>query len=243
MKHLLINGCSYGHTWKNYDQLADKLGAELTTNISCNGSSNERIFRTTFEYVLANPTVDFVIIMLTFYNRFEAPWAVKKGAVEGSWISYSHNGILSDHELTTEYQQAEHKLRKYIETRAVYDTDMIYIEKLIIGLIMLTSWLDSRSIKYCVVNMGENLIKHAVDTNRFDTRKISLLRENKRIIDIENFLANEWMYNQGAVIRESEIAMFAAMGATADPKWVHYDLDGYTMLNNFLYNYINENCL
>ena len=237
MNHLLINGCSYAHTWKNYKDLADRLQAKTVINFGQCGSSNDRILRTTFEYILNNPQTDFVIIMLTFETRAEAAWAVNLGDEEGSWVSYSVSGIQPNRPLATEYNKIETALKKYIDDKAVYDSHPAHIEKLLIDIILLTTWLRSLKINYCIFNTCEHIIKTTIELNSFDMKKMDIIRKDKRIIDIENFMSNKWMYVNGAQLSKDERAI------NVNPEWGHYGNDGYTMLNDFLYNYINENCL
>jgi hypothetical protein len=74
LSKLLLNGCSYAHCWHNINELSNRLGYTESINIGLPGSSNGRIFRSTLEYLTAHDDVGFVVIMLTFWSRFEAPW-------------------------------------------------------------------------------------------------------------------------------------------------------------------------
>ena len=77
MSTLFLNGCSYAHAWKNADELSTRLGYDTTVNMGLPGSSNRRIFRTTMEYLTKN-TVDFAVIMLSFFERYESPWGKER---------------------------------------------------------------------------------------------------------------------------------------------------------------------
>lgn len=238
MSKLLLNGCSYAHRWAhewyttgNISALAQRLGYDETVSLAVSGSSNARIFRTTLEYLTLNPDVDFVVIALTFYNRFEAPWASPR-PIEGRWVSYSHNGVTnreSDEHLV--YERPE--IKRYIDDRYRYDLGVEYIDALLADLIFFTGWLDAQGYKYCIINPCERL--YADDKGMFDTAKMRWIRENPKIVDIENFIANKWMHEQGAVCPEDETNL--------DPMYRHYGNDGFTMLNEFMYNYITKNCL
>ena len=229
MKHLLINGCSYATGWENYNQLADKLLVDNVSNIGRSGASNDRIFRTTTEYILDNPTVDFVIVMLTFFTRFEAPWAVDKGDQEGPWVSYSPQGINFIKDRQIENHNKQLILEKYVKDKFIYDYNANYIDKTLINLIWVTAWLEMQNINYCIFNSCEN---QWVSVKRMDQ-----VRKNKKIINLSEFMSNQWMYDNGAKIQPNEL------DKNIEPRWAHYGKDGYTLLNNFLYNYIKEHCL
>jgi len=236
VKHLLINGCSYAHCWPNYKQLGIKLNVDRVVNLARPGSSNDRIIRTTFEYVNNNLDIDFIILMLSYNARYEGPWRNNLGNEEGSWISYTPMGISmnwQDDKINVELAPIE----KYIQDKFVYDHNMTaYTEKTLINLILLTTWLDSKRINYCIFNTCDEIYDHPGFNSINSCRnKLDLLLTNKKVIDLRKFLSNQWMYDQGAVIPANQ--------TTISPMTVHYDRDGYGLLNNFLYDYIKENCL
>ena len=243
MKHLLVNGCSYAVWWKNSEQLAHRLGAEKHCNLGINASSNDRIFRSTMNYVMANPDVDFVIIMLSFMIRLEAPWSHEYLPYEGRWVSYNVNGIIGE----TKNDRMPHcknydQIQKYIQDRFVIDMSFRgseYTEKILLNLIALTGWLESRSIKYCVFNTAEDHVQHMIKTEQINQNILNEIRKNKKIIDIDNFMSNQYMIDQGAQVNTAELLNNSDMR----PLWTHFGPDGYEKLNEFLYNYITEHCL
>lgn len=232
MKHFVLNGCSYAHYWHSWNQLASRLGAETSINLARPGSSNDRILRTTFEYVLNNPQTDFVLIMLTFNARYEAPWRINRGSIEGSWLTYTPMGVTMnwrddepDIDLST--------VARYIEDKFKYDHNMAYTEKTLNHLLLLTNWFKSHNIDYCVFNTCDEVYTTA-GFNSIPTykSKLDLVAMDPNIIDLRNFISNQWMYDNGAQIPESE--------QHVEPKSVHYAADGYTMLSDYIYNYIND---
>lgn len=236
----MLNGCSYAHCWHNIHELSNRLGYTETVNIGLPGSSNGRIFRSTLEYLTVNDDVDFVVIMLTFWSRFEAPWANESAPYDGKWVSYASNGITNQIDKTrVNKSDVELKLLdQYITDRFKYDLGFEYFDKLLTELITFTGWLDSINKPYVVFNPCEHLISYTA--NNYDTKKLQWLRNNPRVIDIENWLSNQWMYDNGAVISDEERAKFQTAGIPVDPRWAHYGLDGYAKLNDFLYNYITN---
>jgi hypothetical protein len=173
--------------------------------------------------------------MLSYNARYEGPWRNNSGNEEGSWISYTPMGIAMhwrDDKVNVELAPIE----KYIQDKFVYDHNSAYTEKTLINLILLTTWLDSKHINYCIFNTCDDIYDHPGFNNIESYRnKLDLLLTNKKVIDLRKFLSNQWMYDQGAIIPTNE--------ANTHPSSVHYSDDGYELLNNFLYNYIKENCL
>jgi len=245
MNHLLINGCSYGVSWTNAHELADRLGCGKCTNLSIVGSSNDRIFRSTVNFILANPDVDFVIIMLTFVARFEAPFADRIKEYEGHWVSYQSSGIgpLAQEERMPSYKQARmDRINQYIADKFVVDVSYRlsdYTERLFINLITLTGWLDNKNIRYCIFNTAGDNLQEMIRGGQLNQDILDEIRKNKKIIDIDNFMSNQYMLDQGARINERDLVNCPAL----IPLWTHFYSDGYAKLNEFLYNYITENCL
>lgn len=240
MKHLLFNGCSYGVWWRDSLQdikLADSLEANSYTNLSKVGSSNNRIFHSTMEFILKNPNVDFVILSLTFCTRFDAPWADFKDEYDRDWVNYSPQGIFDNELLLMKNKSSVEleRIKKYVLDRMVIDSNSSYVDRHLAEIIKFSAWLDSMNINYCIFNSCEDIIKRLSSVNELGIEKLNLIKQNKKIIDIENFMSNQWMYDNGATIPDfqSDIA----------PHCVHYLADGFELLNNFLYNYIKENCL
>ena len=139
-----------------------------------------------------------------------------------------------------------HRINKFIDDKFMVDlirNNHAYVDKFFTNLIQLTGWLDSKNIKYCIFNSCESLIRHNLDMNILDKDLFETLAQNKRIIDLKNFISNQYMYEQGAIIRDEERAIFESIGLSVSPEWAHYGKDGYDILNEFLYNYITTNCL
>jgi len=240
MKHLLINGCSYGNAWqrgKKDQDIANKLNSNTFTNLSNRGSSNGRIYHSTMEFISKNPDVDFVILSLTFCHRFEGPWADVKDIYDGRWICYASHGIPPHwlNRMKGKNSAELDKINKYIQDRIILDAGIEYVNRYLENIITFSSWLDSKNIRYCIFNACEGLKNIIATEPDIEMEKISWIKENKRIIDIENFISNQWMHDNGANIPYEGLGL--------DPKIVHYDKDGYALLNDFLYSYITENCL
>ena len=217
MSKLLINGCSYTTNWSPSCQLlGNKLNFESTVNLSLSGSSNDRIFRSTLEYIFNN-SVDFVILSLTFMDRQEAPWG------KDIWTDYSPMGVMRPSELLND----EKLYTKYIQDRYRYDIDMKYTDKLLNNIITFSGWLDHKKIRYVIFSSPGEYFKNA-DFGFINQNKLIYLNKNPRIIDIENWSANQYIHDNGGTSFEQE----------GIPSGSHYTPDSYPILNNFLYDYI-----
>jgi hypothetical protein len=244
MNHLLVNGCSYGYSWTNAHELSERLGYDKCTNLSIPGSSNDRIFRSTVNFLLDNPDVDFVIVMLTFIFRFEAPLADQIQEYEGRFVSFSHSGInpMTQKQRMPSYSQTYmDRINQCVMDKFVFDvygkfTD--HSEKFLINLMLLTSWLDSKNINYCIFNTAEDDLQHYIKTQKIDQLILSEIRKNKKIIDIDNFMSNQYMLDQGCQINQRDIEEYGL-----PPLYTHFKSDGYKKLNEFLYDYITKHCL
>lgn len=231
MKKLLVNGCSYARRWSTYQDLAKQLGYQESVNIALGGGSNDRTFRTTYEYLTQNSDVDFVILKLTFFDRVEAPWGQANLPYENRWVSYAANGITNQLVKQMNKSAAEEKLiDRYIADRFRVEFDIDYLEKLMLNLTTFAGWLDSIGINYCIFNTCDIGLKEY-------TKIPHWIKRNPRIIDLNEFMSNQYIFdNNGGTIPEGETHL--------DPRHVHYyDRDNGLVLNNFLYEYITKNCL
>jgi hypothetical protein len=221
--------------------LGNRLGFDKTVNIGQSGGCNERTFRTTMDYILTNNDVSFVIIMLTFWNRLEAPWAAKPSPGEGKWLSYAANGLTEQLAGRMDKTEVERNLiDQYIIDRFRYDINEDYIDKLLMDIITLGSWLQSKGIQYCMFNTCDLRIPEFLKMPNF---KYRIVEKNPSIIDLKNFLSNQYIYANGGSIPEVEVKLAEEQNRLLQPELVHYDNHGSAILNNFLYNYISENIL
>jgi hypothetical protein len=128
-------------------------------------------------------------------------------------------------------------LDQYITDRFKYDLGFEYFDKLLTEIITFAGWLDSINMPYIMFNPCEHLFAYCKDYYNAD--KLKWLKQNPNIIDVETFLANQWMHDNGAVISEEERTKFLRAGVPVDTRWAHYGIDGYAKLNDLLYNNIN----
>jgi hypothetical protein len=238
MKRLLLNGCSYGIDYNFGTEariLGSRLGFDETVNLSQAGGSNERIFRTSVNYILEHQ-VDFVIISLTFYGRTESPWSLND-PIEGPWIS--HGGTVDynwvENVLNRPILLSKHDIDNYLKHKVLTNWTHHYCDKLITDLICFTGWLESKNIKYCIFGACD-MQYFLEDINQ---HKRQTIKSNLCIIDIENWSMNNFLYTNGGKPMDSE--------TNIPPLNCHYkhemNIDQYAKLNNFLYNHIINKCL
>jgi hypothetical protein len=220
---LLINGCSYAVRWKAdavYNQLGPDLGYTNVINLSISGSSNDSIFRRTINHIITHK-VDMVILALTFYKRQEAPWTTDR-----KWTDYSSLGIMRPDEVRDADQY-----HQYIKDRYKYDLGWQHVEKMLDDVIMFSGWLESKQIKYLIFSspIAFNLHSYNLDSIKY---KLDYIRLNPNILDLENFSANQYMYEQGGKwdIQDNQF----------DPNIRHYLPDSYLILNKFIVDYLKN---
>ena len=94
-------------------------------------------------------------------------------------------------------------------------------------LILLSSFLEQRKIKYLMFDMCNDFDeKHLVNFKGF--AKLDLIKNNKNIIDLTVFCGNRFMWNTLDVIQKQKI----------DPTAHHHNKIQYTQLEKYLLNYL-----
>lgn len=225
--NILLNGCSYGSSWgTQLGKLAEKMNYDDYVNISKPGSCNERIFRTTHDYLQKNK-VDFVLLSLTFWDRQEAPWA-SKTKTGSHWIDYSPKGIITGLDRLADIENIDCH-QKFIKSRYMYDISNSYIEKLLLDLIFFTGWLTSKKYKYLIYS-APGLLKD--ETPEYLDDLLNILRKDSRVIDPTSFSSNFYLYENGGKSPDN-----------LDPHINHYDEMSHGILANFLFNYAVKNNL
>lgn len=230
MSTLLINGCSYANRWRPRsvsDQLVSDLGYTDVVNLGISGSSNDSIFRRTINHIITHK-VDMVILSLTFYNRQEAPWANTFGDRRGDWTDYSPIGIMRPKEVPN--ADADY-FQKYIGDRYKYDMGQKYVEKMLDDVIMFSGWLESKQIKYLMFSAPKAFNLHSFNLDLLKY-KLDYIRLNSNILDLENWSANQYMYEQGG--------KWDMQDKHFDPDIRHYLPDGYLILNKFIIDHLKN---
>jgi len=204
----LLNGCSYGAAWTSFPGI----------NISIGGGSFYRSVRTTMEFCATFGNPSAVLIPITFIGRDE--YITTGGAdrlIEGPY---------------TESNSTEELRLLNIAFQMLDPIDYAAHDKFYVGIAMFSSWLEQQQIPYLMWNQCNKLEReHALD--RHAVNKLKYVTENKNIIDIFDFCANEYIHQNGGQLDDA---------STNIPQYTHYTAPEYsTILAPFLNNYIQEN--
>lgn len=211
-KTVLINGCSYAHSWNPTKWFE---GYDIVNIAEC-GGSNRRAIRTTVEWILANGNPDYVLLPITFLNRFESYYDHQKPRAE--FISIS-SGFLSSH-----------KLAPIVEEYLAYEHPSVTLDRFTTDMIMFDGFLKQRNIPYLAWNMcTPSKGMPASDVNSSLELKMDWLKNNPRIVDF-NFVGNIYLGKNGAGIDNPSEEKF-------DLETRHYDKNDYYILENFLNDY------
>lgn len=217
--NILINGCSFlsnGHYKTHFKEL---VNADVV-NLAKAGSCNRRIIRTTVDYIEQHPTVNLVILGLTFFDRQEIPILKYPKKEEGRWVSYNSRGLQgsfinrNDKLITGTYDQVD----DYIQQRYRFDINEFYLDQLYTDLRLLIGYLNSREIGLCILNMCD---KHH--------KKVSF---GKSVMPLD-FIANEFMETSGCRSPDEDKQLpFNAR---------HHFEDDVLILVEYILKYIREN--
>lgn len=230
----LLNGCSFSANYYLACHLAQRLGYDNFVSLARGGRSNRQIIRTTLEYIESNP-VKFVMLGLSMWDRYESDFLAVEPNTD-NWVNYRRQGVHDgsvDPESVfnsgTDFQDVD----VYIRNKYNYEHSMKSIDQLMCDLVMFTGYLDSRNIKYCIYNTCEtNYGKYFSTVNNFYQ---SIIQKNTRIVPLDTFISNLFLYDQGATWAEAENV------------WPnhskHYDGAHYIHLNNYLLQYLQRNGL
>jgi len=211
-KTVLINGCSYAHQW----QPTQWFEGYNIVNIAMSGGSNRRAIRTTVEWILQNGNPDYVLLPITFLNRFESYYDHEKPRVE--YISISP-GFLS-------LQTLSPVVREYM----AYEHPSVLLDRSVTDMIMFDGFLRGRNIPYLAWNMcTPSNGMPSPDVNESLQLKMSWLENNPSIVDF-NFVGNIYLGQNGARLDTP--------GEASHPlESRHYDKSDYHILEKYLNDY------
>ena len=233
MTTMFINGCSYAHAWgESSIEFGKSLGYDNVVNLGLSGGSNDRIFRTSTQYILENK-VDFAIIMLTFYSRNESAWANSIPA-EGPWLSYSDPESIEffSKRLERHLRYNLQDLKEFAKLNLLVDSAKgALCERLLATIVTFSSLMEAKKIPYLIFGSCD-MQYDDVEVPRCYVNEIS---KNKRIIDIFNWSSNKLLIESGSQGFPYEQHL--------SPILRHHFARDHQPLNNFLANYINSNDL
>lgn len=225
MSTLLVNGCSFVECWKYTYFFQNKLNCNQTVNLGKSGTSFQRTVRSTVEWIAQNGNPEWVIIPITFLHRWELSIAKKEDPIDGTW--YPLQGFDFVKENLGEFvgaDRVEALLKNYY---SIIPDIRTHWDKGFTEIILLSSFLEQRKIKYLMFDMCNNFDeKHLVGYKGFT--KLNLIKENKNIIDLFSFCGNRFMWNTLNEDEKQKIDTFAH----------HHNTVQYQYLENYLLNYL-----
>lgn len=225
MPALLVNGCSFVKCWQVTDHFQKKLNCDQTVNLGKNGTSFQRTVRSTVEWIAQNGNPEWVIIPITFLHRWELSISKRDDAIDGTW--YPLQGFDFIKENLSEFVGADRMealLKNYYsiipDIRTAWDKGFT-------EMILLSSFLEQRKIKYLMFDMCNNFEeKHIVGYLGFS--KLNLIKENKNIMDLFSFCGNIFMWGTLSDHLKNHL----------DPTAHHHNTLQYRYLENHLLNYL-----
>lgn len=211
-KTVLVNGCSYAHQWhpgkwfEGYD----------VVNIALSGGSNRRAMRTTVEWILKNGNPDYVLLPITFFNRFES--------------FFDHNLPKADYIPISFRFYANHEHGRLFEKVEAVEHPSVILDRFLTDLIMFDGFLKQRNIPYLAWNMcTPSKGMPSTDVNDVLVSKMDWLKNNPSIVDF-NFVGNIYLGENGARIASPSEAKFELEAR-------HYDKADYYILEKYLNDY------
>ena len=227
MKTLLLNGCSFGECWTPTDNFFKSLGCGEVVNISKVATSFQRTCRSTVEWIAQNGNPEFVMIPITFAHRWELAINKTEDPIDGSWFPLQRKELIDGHKNELRSDVDVGKLKNMLDLYyGSIPTINTHWDKIFTEIIMLSSFLESRSIKHLFFDMcNEFDKKHIKGCKGFD--KVKLIESNKNIVDLFNFCGNRYMWDS---LDDND---------NVDSN-THHAPEQYKHLENYLLTYINQ---
>jgi hypothetical protein len=225
MPTLLLNGCSFANIWKPSKNFLSELNCGSVVNLGKDGGSVTRAVRTTVEWVAQNGNPTFVIIPIPLASRWELSISNTDDTVDGTWYPMQVSQYIEKSKISTlvDLKKLENLAQLYYGSIPDIRT---YWDRCFTEIILLSSFLEQRSINYLMFDMCNNFdMQHLQGYNGFD--KINFIKKNKKVIDIFNFCGNKFMYDNNEQVNHKKINEFMH----------HHDNREYKKLEQYLLNY------
>jgi hypothetical protein len=228
VKTLLLNGCSFGECWTPTQDFIEALGCDTVVNLSKAGTSFQRTCRSTIEWISQNGKPNFVIIPITFAQRWELALNEDEDQIDGSWVPLQNSNFRSD-----DYKVQESSIddvKKLVDQYyKIIPTIKTYWDKMFTDIILLSGFLEQQKIPYLMWDMCNGFDKvHIKGYKAFS--KIQLIEENTRVIDIWKFCGNKHMRD----------TMEEDIKDKTDEFTHHHDAPQHRELEKYLVEYMNN---
>lgn len=219
-----MNGCSFTDIWKPSSEFVKALGCDNVVNLGIEATSFQRTVRSTIEWIAQNDKPNFVLVPITFSHRWELALNLHDKPIEGSWIPLQNSNFIRD-DIQLQGTNAKDLKKLVDDYYKVIPNIKTYYDKLFTDLILFANYLENNNINYLMFDM----------CNKFDRKdikgyqgfeKVKLIEQNKNIIDIWNFCANEYMFTT----MKSNVDI--------DRYGHHHAPEQYKQLEEYILNYI-----
>jgi hypothetical protein len=187
LKRIYTNGCSFTHDNYIYhdlkstaygDILANKYNVDYV-NMGLPGSCNRRIIRTTLRDAIEFTNDTLVIIQLTYLQRTEKNFTPGQN---NEWKLDNKQSYQEYHESVK--GDAQEKLnQEYYNTYVKFFDERAELTNLAADLIMLTAYLQTRSIPYCVFSY-QPLASEKIVRQIYNDRLQQQLRNDPGVMNI-----------------------------------------------------------
>jgi hypothetical protein len=229
MQQLVVNGCSYAHSYalgNGHIDLAQKLGIAHAVSIAVSGSANGRILRTTLKHsYTAVPTL--YVLGMTFLSRLEIPICEPENEFEGRWVNPQNQEFASRWQTGWNQKESEQFVEIKLKTEVYSILDRT--EDLMYRMLSTIDSLKSRGHRVLMFQQADNL-HHEYLVNP----RLSLFC-CPEIVDGYSWRAIAWQAVQGV-----EPKMYPPGSPYVPPDMTHPAIGHHAKLNEFLTNYIQK---
>jgi len=229
IQQLVVNGCSYTHTYalgNGHRDLAQRLGILQSHSIAVSGSANSRILRTTLKHSYTAPPTLYVLGM-TFLSRLEVPICEPENEFEGRWVNPQNQEFARRWQTGWSKKESEQFVDTKLKTEVYSILDRT--EDLMYRMLSTIDSLKFRGHRVLMFQQADDLY-HDYLTNP----RLSLFC-CPEIIDGYRWRATEWQAEQGV-----ESTKYPAGSQYVPPDMRHSAMGHHHKLNEFLTNYIQE---
>ena len=230
----VLNGCSFCGNYSLAEKLGLALGYTEFVNLAQGGSSNRRIIRSTVEHI-EESGANFVLVGLSFWDRQEA--AVLQTTPHGNnWVSYNSHGIqgtFAPPDSKFIFGNIRMDVEKHLKNSYRYTINLSVLDQLMCDLLMFTSYLEKKNVRYLIYNSCE--LDYADYWETINSRYRTAIESIPRIIPLDKFISNMYLHSLGADFAPDELRW--------QPNAIHYNGEEYHHLNKYFIKYLQENNL
>jgi hypothetical protein len=237
-KQLVVNGCSYMHTYvegNGHVDLANHLGISAHS-LTISGSANSRILRTALKHSFQTPSTCLYILGLTFISREELPicryddgiYPTEQEVWEGAWTN-PQNQLFGKNRWIEGWKDQDTK--QWVLFREKYEKQSLVdrLENLMYNMLSTIHSLESRGHQVVMYQQADEWW-HGMSQQ--DLARLTLLDEHKNIVDGFRWCAVREQHRAGVLHLPNE--------EHVEPELRHRLTGEHGWLNNYLETYIRK---